>query len=358
MDPPPEYSNSVPDGLPGYESMLTEGEGGLCHPPALFYPHPQPETQPSGLNWNIEPLSKDDAQQALIRYASEKCCYSTKPAEEGVITSMETFDTYRYRLETFTETRTTKWSQRPYYGEQIDNRGQTPPGPWEIPVNVPPFFLEGSQIIEVPHTSSVKACPSCNATGRVLCMSCCGTGSRGCYSCGGMGYTYFLQDRQMCLVCFGRGRTTCFACHGIGQIDCLVCLGKRKIIASIDLVVEWLNNMDQHTVEQSSGLKMVKLNSVSGETLFTDTNHMVCPVTNFPDPEVVQTSQQLLGKHQEEYLKTSRILQQRQTIELLPITKVTYEWKGKSHVFFVYGSDFKVSAVNYPAACCGCCTVM
>lgn len=47
--------------------------------------------------YSIQPLSKRDAQQAFIKYASEKCCYSTKPAEEGVITLMETFDTYRVR---------------------------------------------------------------------------------------------------------------------------------------------------------------------------------------------------------------------------------------------------------------------
>lgn len=47
---------------------------------------------------------------------------------------------------------------------------------------------------------------------------------------------------------------------------------------------------------------------------------------------------------------------QRQTIELIPVTKVTYSWKGNSHIYFVYGNEFKVNADNYPATCC--CTVM
>lgn len=41
-------------------------------------------------------------------------------------------------------------------GELIDTSGQTPPGLWQIPVNAPPFFEDGNQIIEIPHTSSVK----------------------------------------------------------------------------------------------------------------------------------------------------------------------------------------------------------
>lgn len=47
---------------------------------------------------------------------------------------------------------------------------------------------------------------------------------------------------------------------------------------------------------------------------------------------------------------------QRQTIELIPVTRVTYSWKGKSHIYFVYGNEFKVNADDYPATCC--CTVM
>lgn len=47
---------------------------------------------------------------------------------------------------------------------------------------------------------------------------------------------------------------------------------------------------------------------------------------------------------------------QRQTIELIPVTRVSYTWKGKSHIYFVYGNEFQVNADDYPATCC--CTVM
>ncbi|XP_044066969.1 protein SSUH2 homolog [Siniperca chuatsi] len=363
MDPPPQDGVRPPSvfhSVPGYEKMLTEGEGGFLgflHPPMLSDQHPQPEIQPSCPNWDIPSLSKDDAQQAFIKYASNKRCYSTKPAEEGVITNMEAFDTYRYRLETFTETRTTEWSQRPYYGEKMDTSGQTPPSPWEIPVHAPFFFQDGKQIIEIPHTSSVKKCISCSARGRITCTTCFGDGTKTCNGCGGIGYNYYYQNRQLCFCCSGRGRINCWQCCGLGKVECDVCSGKQNVIVSINLVVIWLNDVEEHLVEQSSGLQMFKLYNVPGKELFTDSNYMVHPVTNFPDPSVAEASERLLREHQAKYLQTSRILQQRQTVDLVPITKVTYEWKGESHVFFVYGSDLRVSAEGYPAACC-CCTVM
>lgn len=109
-------------------------------------------------------------------------------------------------------------------------------------------------------------------------------------------------------------------------------------------------------VEQSSGLHVANLSSVSGKELFRDTQYMVYPVMGFPDPAVVNAAERLVQDHQSKYSQTSRVLQQRQTIELIPITKVTYHWKGNSHMYFVYGNELEVSADNYPATCC--CSVM
>ncbi|KAM4610642.1 protein SSUH2 homolog [Polymixia lowei] len=220
-DPSLTYDNT------GYEGTAAEDEGGFL-PPPMPSPPPQPETQPSHPNWNIPSLSEDAARQAFVEYASDKCCFGSRPAEEGKITNMEAFNTYRVNKST--------------------------PVAWQ-------------------HL-------------------------------------------------------------GLGTLT---------------------NNKEEHTVEQSSGLKMRKLDKVPGNELFKDSRYMVRPVVNFPDPTVVETSKRLVREHQAKYSKTSRILQQRQTIELLPITKVTYEWRGESNVFFVYGRDLKVSAVDYPAACCGCC---
>lgn len=118
----------------------------------------------------------------------------------------------------------------------------------------------------------------------------------------------------------------------------------------------WKNNSDDYVVEQSSGLQIDNLSKVSGKELFRDSQYLVYPVMGFPDPMVVQAAQRLVSEHQGKYTQTSRVLQQRQTIELIPVTRVRYTWKGKSHIYFVYGNEFKVNADDYPATCC--CTVM
>lgn len=45
----------------------------------------------------IPSISEDRAREALRKYVSSKCCYRSSPVNDGVITNMETFNTYRVR---------------------------------------------------------------------------------------------------------------------------------------------------------------------------------------------------------------------------------------------------------------------
>ncbi|XP_076579520.1 protein SSUH2 homolog isoform X2 [Chaetodon auriga] len=302
---------------------------------------------------SILSINEDTAREAFALFASSKSCYSSAPAKHGVITSMEAFNTYRYRLETFTESRSMEWSQEPYRGQSVDARTQPPPGRWDIPARTPSFFVDDRQIIKVPHTSSVKSCHICVGVGRKPCTTCAGAGNKVCRFCNGFGY---CPGRVPCHYCNGGGRQNCSHCYGQGSNLCGTCGGQRWLLVYIIVIVKWTNNIDHYVMEQSSGLQKDKLRKVSGKKLFRDSKHMVDPVVGFPVPSVVRASKCLVNEHKSEFSQTSRILQQRQTIELIPVTKVTYSWKGKSHLYFVYGNESKVSADNYPATCC--CTVM
>ncbi|XP_056129853.1 protein SSUH2 homolog isoform X2 [Lampris incognitus] len=360
MYAPPTYSPdpSAPpanifDSVPGYEGTVAGGGGGFLPPPVPSYPVPQPEPGPSPSNWNIPSISEDTARGAFALFASSHCCYSSKPAKDGVITNMEAFNTYRYRLETFTESRSTEWSQEPYSGQPVDAYSQPPPGPWDIPAKAPSYFFDGKQVIKVPYTSSVKNCHSCLGMGRNPCKDCAGAGNKVCWVCNGSGYRH---EDDRCSHCSGRGRENCVHCHGQGSKQCATCRGKQQLLVYINLTVKWINNLDDYVVEQSSGLQVANLKEVSGREVFRDSQYLVYPVIGFPDPEVVRAAQRLVSEHQGTYSQSARILQQRQTIELIPITKVTYSWKGNSNIYFVYGNEFKVSSDNYPATCC--CSVM
>ncbi|XP_041711709.2 protein SSUH2 homolog isoform X1 [Coregonus clupeaformis] len=341
------------DSVPGYEGTVAGGGGGYLPPPMPSYPAPQPQPGPAQSNWNIPSITEDTAREAFSQYASTKCCYSSAPVKDGVITNMEAYNTYRYRLETFIESRTTEWSQQPYNGQPVDAYTQPPPGPWDIPAKVSTFFQDDKQVIKVPNTSSVKNCHTCVGMGRTPCKDCAGVGNNICWVCNGAGNR---RSGDRCHHCQGRGRVNCSHCHGQGSRECQTCEGKRQLLVFINLKVIWTNNLDDYIVEQSSGLHVANLSKVSGQEMFRDAQYMVYPVMGFPDPNVVRAAERLVRDHQAKFSQTSRILQQRQTIELIPITKVTYKWKGDSHIYFVYGNEFKVSADNYPATCC--CTVM
>uniref|UniRef100_A0A3P8X1A0 Ssu-2 homolog, related sequence 1 n=1 Tax=Cynoglossus semilaevis TaxID=244447 RepID=A0A3P8X1A0_CYNSE len=355
--PPTAEGPSAPpasmfDSMPGYEGTIAGG-GGFLPPPMPAHPLPVPEPGPEQPHWTIPSISEDTAREAFVLFASSKCCYSKAPAKDGVITNMEAFNTYRYRLETFNETRSTEWNHEPYKGQPVDAYSQPPPGPWDIPTKTPTFFVDDKDIVKVPYTSSVKNCHACVGMGRKPCKDCAGAGNKVCWVCNGSGYRHG-DDR--CNHCSGRGRENCSHCQGQGSRTCEVCQGKQQLLVYIRLTVKWTDNTDNYVVEQRSGLQANNLSSVSGKELFRDTQYMVYPVIGFPDPAVVGAAQRLVSEHQAKYSQTSRILQQRQTIELIPVTKVTYLWKGKSHIYFVYGNEFKVHADNYPATCC--CSVM
>ncbi|XP_031700263.1 uncharacterized protein LOC116381831 isoform X2 [Anarrhichthys ocellatus] len=143
----------------------------------------------------------------------------------------------------------------------------------------------------------------------------------------------------------------CTKCNARGNMDCETCEGKRQMLSYIKLKVKWSNHEEYHVVPQNSGLK-IELDSVNGKELFQNSQSLLYPLLGFPNPAISEASQRMIKDHQTKYGQTSRILQQRQTVELIPITKVNYKWKGKAHLYYVYGNEHKVSADNYPATCC------
>ncbi|XP_068451388.1 protein SSUH2 homolog isoform X2 [Clinocottus analis] len=332
--------------VPGYEGMAAGG-GGFLPPPMPMEPVAPPQPGPTPDEWSIPILSEDAAREAFKSYVSAQCCYSKNPVKEGVITNMEPFNTFRYRLETFTETRQTEPAEKPYEGEQADFYTQPAPQPWEVQTSAPSLFTNHSEEIRVPFTSSIKECQSCHGKATAPCDECKGNGYEPCSVCNGSGN----KDNESCTSCDSTGRKRCTTCDARGTTDCTTCKGKGKLLAYIKLKVEWTNNVEDHVVQQNSGLN-VDLKSVSGKELFKNSHYLLYPLTGFPNPAISEASARLIKDHQSKYGQASRILQQRQTVELIPITKVNYKWKGDSHLYFVFGNEQQVSADNYPATCC------
>ncbi|XP_041808881.1 protein SSUH2 homolog [Chelmon rostratus] len=333
--------------VPGYEGTMAGG-GGYLPPPMPVEPVAPPQPGPAPDDWSIPSLSEDVAREAFKSFASSHCCYSNSPANDGVITSMESYNTYRYRLETFTESRSTEWAHKPHEGEPADFYTQTAPRPWEIQATPPSLFSDHTEEIRVPYTSSIKDCHTCHGTGTKPCDECHGDGYKPCWVCNGSG----TNNNDSCSRCNATGKDRCTECNSQGTKDCDTCQGKRQLLTYINLKVEWVNHVEDHVVEHTSSLNIDDLRSVSGKELFKNSQYLVYPLLGFPNPAISEASERLVREHQSKYAQNSRILQQRQRVELIPISQVNYKWKGDSHVYFVYGNEHQVSADNYPATCC------
>ena len=102
------------------------------------------------------------------------------------------------------------------------------------------------------------------------------------------------------------------------------------------------------------------IRDVSGQVAFEEDDIKVFPVEAFKDEVLRMASAQLVSSHAIKFLD-EKILRQRHQVRVVPVTKVNYEWKGRSRSFYVYGYENKVHLPgnsSYPQAYCWGCSVM
>ncbi|CAI9613236.1 unnamed protein product, partial [Staurois parvus] len=182
-------------------------------------------------------ITEDMAREAILRYLSTKCCCHQARAEELVINRLTQMPLYRYRLESFTESRQHEKTSKPYTGQRLDkaNRGAAPQL-WNIRVQTPKMFQDGSERIPLPHSSELKVCHKCQGRGRCKCSRCGGSGQ---FRCGCSGGSRQRSRNKRCHGCSGNGRRRCSKCSGRGRKVCPVCKGEGRLIHYQQLSVTW-----------------------------------------------------------------------------------------------------------------------
>uniref|UniRef100_A0A3Q4GMF0 Protein SSUH2 homolog n=1 Tax=Neolamprologus brichardi TaxID=32507 RepID=A0A3Q4GMF0_NEOBR len=149
----------------------------------------------------VPSVSEDVARDALLKFVESKWNYSSKPARNLTFKDLQPITVYRYRLETYTETRASAWQFEPYNGQTVDGpQYGMSPAPWDIPVSLPQRYADKVEKIRVPHASFVKV-QLCASRSFFSFLSCC-----------------FITKR--CTFCHGRGRIRnkhCTSCHGRGR---------------------------------------------------------------------------------------------------------------------------------------------
>ncbi|TFK02633.1 transcription factor jun-B [Platysternon megacephalum] len=341
--------------LDGYEWTLRDGGGKNLPPPAdLLRKLSEHRNRPIFLEHRIPTMTEDMARNAFLSFVNSKCCYGNKAAGELVIQDLRQMTVYRYRLETYHESRLSEWTFQPFTNNLVDGpQNGASPRPWDIKVQAPPMFQDDTKKFRVPHSSLIKACHKCQGRGRHKCSACHGAGRMRCVTCSGARHRKKQQKR--CKMRSGTGRKRCSTCSGRGNKTCMTCQGEKKLLHFIQLIITWKNKVFEFVSEHQLNFPGELLSKVNGENVFKDENVLVYPIIDFPKPEISLASQRAITEHNAAFATSSRILQQRQTIELIPITEVHYLYAGKTYLYYVYGLENKVYALDYPERyCCGC----
>ncbi|KAE8298912.1 Protein SSUH2-like protein ssu-2-like protein [Larimichthys crocea] len=343
--PPPGWLDDI-HGYLGHRGG--EGDNPLYPPPPAYNPQPELNRNTLVPNINVPTISEDVARDALLKFVESKWRYSSKPARNLTFRELKPITVFRYRLETYTETRTSGWQFEPFRGQMVDGPqyGASPP-PWDVPVSLPQRYTDRVDKVVVPHSSFVKVCHKCNGCGRTRCVGCHGRGMKRCTFCHGHGH----RRNSRCTSCHGRGRKKCISCHGHGYKTCTVCHGSQNLLHFIQLTVTWKNNIEVFIPDRQPEFPDQKFETVTGNPLFVDESVLVYPLQGFPDQEICSVSSKLINEHFSRFSSTSRILHQRQTIEVVPLTHAYYMYGGKNYSFFVYGTENKIFTNKYPSAC-------
>ncbi|XP_069722108.1 protein SSUH2 homolog isoform X2 [Phaenicophaeus curvirostris] len=363
LDPDSEPSHplmpSAPLGQLDDCEWIIQGRGVKPLPPPLGSPGKREEqrsrssfTQPS-----VPLMTEVAARQALLHFVASQCCYGSRAAGELAIRQLRQLGTYRYRLETFSESRLSEWAFEPFTKPGAASpAGDSPLDPWDMEIGAPQLFQNQTRRCRVPHSALVRDCHRCCGRGRSKCGVCHGAGRTRCVTC--KGSRRRLKQQKKCQLCSGTGRKRCNTCSGRGSKTCAICQGEKKLQHFKQLVVTWRNNVFEFISDHQLSFPGELLSKVSGENIFKDENVVVYPIIDFPDPEISLASQRAIAEHRTVFATSSRILRQRQTIEVIPITEVHYQYSGKPYVYYIYGLENKVYALDYPERCCCGCTII
>ena len=353
--------------LPGYGSVTFDRQT-LPPPPAYSLPDVGSNTRDPIFVPNR--LTEEEAKECLTEWVSSKCCYGTGALNEIVINDIQMSSSYQYHLETMSEKRDCSWTFEPNdpnkavkFNFPVNGPGvsSSPPNPWSIPVEPDKVFEPGEKKVEVPNTSTIRACHFCSGCGKIRCTTCAGMGFFPCTFCNGAGVrTGDSAASGRCLTCNGTGRRRCIQCNATGLVKCKSCDGFCSLRYFVQLHVTWIIRKDDY-VSDATGLKEKYIKKNEGVVVAQEEGFRVFPFPDFPDKTIPEASRTLIEQHDKQAVNLEKIIRQRHNIKEVRIAIVFYKYKEDRHgIFYVFGNDIKkdVYFSKYPNRCCYCCSIL
>ncbi|KAI3772640.1 hypothetical protein L6452_03830 [Arctium lappa] len=317
-------------------------------------------------------LDEVEIRELLIDHVGHRCCWGSRPARTWKIHSVEDCNVYVGTLETFVEEREVITETEPYRGGNIDGKEKGPElGVWELDLRseFPVLFTSHKESrAKVPHSESVEKCSDCVGRGDIVCAQCNADKDSGfykenqmspCAACYGRGLIAHKDGSDtLCVKCNGKGKIPCSTCGSRGLVQCPKCQGSGSLLTRKIAVVRW----DTHGAR--------KLNATSGAASVPDdvfhrakgiqlcnTQAYHCTPAFFADSFFLNQFSSEVISERPPIPPSARVICERHTISVIPVTRVTMVHRGQTFSFYIIGFSREVYLKDYYPSrfCWGLC---
>ncbi|KAK3031361.1 hypothetical protein RJ639_036069 [Escallonia herrerae] len=361
------------------------------YPPALHAPlisPPEPERYPSvgavgfqaGYGGNFgttnevhrQILDEVEIRELLIDHVGHRCCWGSRPARTWKIHAVEDCNVYVGTLESFIEQRETVTETEPYLGSNNYEKDKGPElGIWELDLRseFPVLFTPHKESrAKIPHSETILKCSGCAGRGDIVCPICNAGQEPGfykenqmahCPDCFGRGLIAHKDGSDtICVRCSGKGKIPCATCGSRGLIKCAACRGSGSLLTRKVAIVRW-KTLSTRKVSATSGAASVPdevFHRARGVQL-CNTQAYQCTPAFFADSFFLNQFSSEVIADRAPVPPTARVICERHSISVVPVTRVTMTHRSRSFSFYIIGFSREVYLKDYYPSrfCWGLC---
>ncbi|TYG74116.1 hypothetical protein ES288_D04G157000v1 [Gossypium darwinii] len=317
-------------------------------------------------------LDEVEIRELLIDHIGHRCCWGSHPARTWKIHAVEDCNVYVGTLETFLEEREVIRETEPYLGGKIDGKDNTPElGIWELDLRsqFPVLFVPYKETrVKIPNSETIEKCSDCAGRGDIPCPTCNADQEPGfykenqmsqCPACYGRGLIAHRDGSDtICTKCDGKGKIPCATCGSRGLLKCKTCNGSGFLLTRKIAVVKW-KTLSTRKVSATSGAASVPdeiFHRAKGVQL-CNTQAYQCTPAYFADSFFLNTFSSDVIADRASVPPTARVICERHTISVVPVTRVTMRHHRQSFSFYIVGYSREVYLKDYYPArfCWGLC---
>ncbi|XVE76492.1 hypothetical protein DITRI_Ditri12bG0177900 [Diplodiscus trichospermus] len=317
-------------------------------------------------------LDEVEIRELLINHIGHQCCWGSRPARTWKIHAVEDCNVYVGTLETFLEEREVVRETEPCLGGNIDGKDNGPElGVWELDLRsqFPALFVPYKETrVKIPHSETLEKCSGCAGRGDIACPTCNADKEPGfykqnqmsqCPACYGRGLIAHRDGSDtICTKCEGKGKIPCATCGSHGALKCETCHGSGSLLTHKVAIVKW-KTLSTRKVSATSGAASVPdeiFHRARGVQL-CNTQAYQCTPAFFADSFFLNKFSSEVIADRASITPTARVICERHTISVVPVTRVTMSHRRQSFSFYIVGFSREVYLKDYYPArfCWGLC---